>query len=180
MYKLLKNITEELEKIAEKGLSTNNLETTYKLVCMMKDIKNLEYWDCKEEYYDAMLEGGMSDEYSQARKRDSMGRYSSRGNGRMYGGNYDNGSSYRNGRSMNYGRGGYNRDNGHNTYSDYMDSKNSYRSAKDSDCKDRMLAALEQHMTALTEELGEMSRDADCREERETIKRYMTKLQNMM
>lgn len=177
MYKLLKNITEELEKIAEKGLSTNNLETTYKLVCMMKDIKNLEYWDCKEEYYDAMLEGGMSDEYSQARKRDSMGRYS---RGRYGGSSYDNGSSYRGSRGGNYGRGNYSRGNDSNTYYDYMDSKNSYRSAKDSECKDRMLAALEQHMTALTEELGEMSRDADCREERETIKRYMTKLQNMM
>lgn len=32
------------------------------------------------------------------------------------------------------------------------------------DCKQKMLAALEEHMDALTEELEGMSRDADCRE----------------
>ena len=35
-------------------------------------------------------------------------------------------------------------------------------------------------MDALTEELGDMSRDSDCREERETISRYVDKLRKMM
>lgn len=42
------------------------------------------------------------------------------------------------------------------------------------------LAALEEHMDALTEELGDLSKDADCREERETISRYIEKLRKMM
>ena len=79
-YKLMQNIREELDKIAEKGLNTGNLETAYKLIDMLKDMENVEYWKCKEGYYNAVLdemEGsrGQSD-YSERRKRDSMGRYS--------------------------------------------------------------------------------------------------------
>ena len=35
-------------------------------------------------------------------------------------------------------------------------------------------------MDALTEELGDMSRDSDCKEEREVMKRYIEKLRNIM
>ena len=68
-YKLMQNIREELDKIAEKGLNTGNLETAYKLIDMLKDMENLEYWKCKEGYYNAVLdemEGGYSQngEYS--------------------------------------------------------------------------------------------------------------------
>ena len=61
-----------------------------------------------------------------------------------------------------------------------MENKQSYRNGKSEDCKRRMLAALEEHMDALTEELGDLSKDADCREERETISRYIEKLRKMM
>ena len=83
-------------------------------------------------------------------------------------------------RGKHYVRGHYSRATGP-AYDDYMNQKQSYRSGgKDEDCKRRMLAALEEHMDELTEELGEMSKDADCREERETMKRYIEKLRNMM
>ena len=94
-YKLMQNIKDELDKIADKGLNTGNLETAYKLIDMLKDMENVEYWKCKEGYYDAVLaemEGGYSQEgYSQARNRDSMGRYSR--DGMMS--NYDSDNSYR-------------------------------------------------------------------------------------
>ena len=81
--KILEIVCDEMDKIAEKGLTTGNLETAYKLVDMYKDLKTVEGMD---EYYD-------DDEYSQARgrmraKRDSMGRYSRR---------YDDGNSYNDG-----------------------------------------------------------------------------------
>ena len=69
-YKLMQNIREELDKIAEKGLNTGNLETAYKLIDMLKDMENLEYWKCKEGYYNAVLdemEGGYSRMESTAR-----------------------------------------------------------------------------------------------------------------
>ena len=181
-YKMMQNIHEELDKIAEKGLNTSNLETAYKLIDMLKDMENVEYWKCKEGYYNAVLdemEGsrGQSD-YSERRKRDSMGRYS-REDGRTMP-DYENGSSYAR-RGEHYVRGHYSRANGANDpYAEYMDSKQSYRNGKSEDCKRRMLAALEEHMDALTEELGDLSKDADCREERETISRYMDKLRKMM
>lgn len=177
-YKLLQTIHEELDKIADKGLNTNNLETAYKLIDMWKDMENVEYWKCKEEYYNQVMDEMESGEYSEARrKRDSMGRYS-RADGMSQ--SYDNDSSYRGTRGKNYGRSRYSRANGP-AYDDYMNQKQSYRSGvKDEDCKRRMLAALEEHMDELTEELGEMSKDADCREERETMKRYIEKLRNMM
>ena len=182
-YKLMQNIKDELDKIAEKGLNTGNLETAYKLIDMLKDMENVEYWKRKEEYYDTVqdqMEGGYSQngDYSQRRNRDSMGRYS-RADGMMP--DYDRGSSYAR-RGEHYVRGHYSRANGsgNDSYSEYMDSKQSYRNGKSEDCKRRMLAALEEHMDALTEELGEMSKDADCREERETISRYIEKLRKMM
>lgn len=173
-YKLMQNIKDELDKIADKGLNTGNLETAYKLIDMLKDMENVEYWKCKEGYYDTVLaemEGG----YSQARNRDSMGRYSREGD-------YDRENSYRGTRSKHYVRGHYSRANGttEDTYSNYMDKKNSYRAGKDTDCKQRMLAALEEHMDALTNELEEMSRDADCREEKDTMRRYVEKIRNIM
>lgn len=193
-------VEEELGKIAEKGLTTGNLETAYKLIDMYKDLKNTKYWDTKTEYYMAVLDemqGGGYSEAGYSRNGNSMegtysveGSYSNRGgnrsSGRGYsreggnGGGYNQGSSYAN-RGQHYVRGHYSRSDGRDPYMDYMDGKQSYRSSgKSEDCKKRMLEALEDHMEMLTQELGEMSKDSDCREERETIKRYVDKLRNMM
>lgn len=182
MEKMCRIIEEELGKIAEKGLNTSNLETAYKLIDMYKDIKNTEYWDTKCEYYmsvlDEMQEGGNSyamgpdDGYSR-RNRDRRGRYA-RNDG------YDRGHSYAN-RGEHYVRGHYSRSNGEDDYGRYMEHKHSYRSGdKSSDCKQRMLDALERHMDSLTEEIADMSRDADCGEERQVLQKYIDKLKRMM
>lgn len=44
---LCARIEDELSKIADNGLTTGNLEMTYKLIDMYKDIKNTQYWDKK-------------------------------------------------------------------------------------------------------------------------------------
>ena len=46
---LCARIEDELSKIADNGLTTGNLEMTYKLIDMYKDIKNTQYWDKKVE-----------------------------------------------------------------------------------------------------------------------------------
>ena len=191
MQKLCKIIEQELGKIAEKGLTTSNLETAYKLVDMYKDIKNTEYWETKGEYYDTVLmemQGGyserdysmMDDDYSmRGRKRDRMGRYS-RDDGM-------GGQSYaRDGRRGNQGRNQYSRMGdyssnvgGYSTYDRYMDSKQSYRNDKSSDGKQRLMDSLEDYMDDFTEKIKEMHRDADTPEEREMISKFMTKLQNI-
>lgn len=44
---LCARIEDELSKIADSGLTTGNLDMTYKLIDMYKDIKNTQYWDKK-------------------------------------------------------------------------------------------------------------------------------------
>lgn len=94
---------------------------------------------------------------------------------------YDRGSSYGD-ESRNYGTGreNYSRSDGRDTYSDYMTQKQNYRSGKSEDCKRKMLAALEEHLDELTTEMSDMSKDAECREERDLVKRYVEKLRNML
>ena len=154
---------------------------TYKLIDMYKDIKNTQYWDKKVEYYNTVLDE-MRDSYSsdyseRGRKRDSMGRYSSN-DGRMMP-DYDRGNSYAR-RGEHYVRGHYSRSDGRDAYDDYMTQKQSYRSGKSEDCKRKMLAALEEHLDELTTEMSDMSKDAECREERDLVKRYVEKLRDML
>lgn len=189
MEKLCGIIEEELRKISEKGLNTSNIETAYKLVDMYKDLKNTEYWDTKSEYYMAVLDemqGGYSqndghmygDEYS-LRKRDAMGRYSKDGmRGDM---GYESGNSYAKRGSM---RGRYMRDggyahDGYSGYDKYMDSKQAYRSGKSPECKQRLMDTLEEYMDDFSQHMEEMLRDADCAEERTTIKRYLDKIKSI-
>ena len=121
---LCARIEDELSKIADSGLTTGNLEMTYKLIDMYKDIKNTQYWDKKVEYYNTVLDemrSGYNDDYSErGRKRDSMGRYSAN-DGRMMP-DYDRGSSYAR-RGEHYVRGHYSRSDGRDAYDDYMTQK---------------------------------------------------------
>ena len=64
MHKLLEKVEKELDNIAEKGITNSNLDTTYKLIDIYKDIKESKYYETNS--------GG--NEYD-ARMRDSRGRY---------------------------------------------------------------------------------------------------------
>ena len=171
LYRICSKIKEEIDKIAEKGLNTSNLDTAYKLMDMYKDAKNVEYWDTKKEYYESQMDGGYSGEgrggdgYSaRGRKRDSRGRYSRDGGGYARDGGY----SYREG------------GNGTESYNRYMDSKQSFRySGGNGDCKKRLMETLDEYMEDFTQQMEELLRDSDCAEEKETIKRYLGKLKNL-
>ena len=45
MEELLRKVKKELENIGEKGLSSSNLDTTYKLIDIYKDIKEACYYE---------------------------------------------------------------------------------------------------------------------------------------
>lgn len=189
--RLCERLEMEAGKILDKQeMTTGGLDSLYKIIDIMKDLENMKYWDKKCEYYNAVLdemqgwysergysrEGGYSGENGGSSYRGRGGRGYSREGGNSYGG----GSSYAN-RGQHWVRGHYSREEGPDAYDRYMGEKQSYRAeGKTEDCKHRMLAALEDHMEMLTQELGEMSRDSDCREERETIAKYIDKLRNMM
>ena len=179
MKKLCELIESELSKIAEKGLTTSNLETAYKLVDMYKDLKNTEYWETKGEYYDTVLmemQGGyserdysmMDDDYAmRGRKRDRMGRYA-----RNDGMRHDD-------RMRRGGRRDYSMDDGYSMYDRVMDAKQSYRSEKSQDSKQRLMESLEDYMDDFTEKIKEMAHDADSQDERDLINKFMNKLQNI-
>lgn len=149
---MLEVVCEEIDKIAEKGLTTGNLDTAYKLIDMYKDLKTVEGMD---DYYD-------DERYSQARgrmraKRDSMGRYSRR---------YEDGNSY-------------NDDGADYSERRYMDSKRMYRNDHSMASKQTMIADLEDFMSEMHGKLKELKRDADTPEERDTIDKYIKMLERM-
>ena len=150
--KMLEVVCEEIDKIAEKGLTTGNLDTAYKLIDMYKDLKTVEGMD---DYYD-------DERYSKARgrmraKRDSMGRYSRR---------YEDGNSY-------------NDDSADYSERRYMDSKRMYRNDHSMASKQTMIADLEDFMSEMHGKLKELKRDADTPEERDTIDKYIKMLERM-
>lgn len=149
MYKMCEVVQNEIDKIAEKGLTVSNLETAYKLIDMYKDLKTVEG-----------MESYVEEDYSQARgrsraKRDSMGRYSR---------NYEDGNSY---------------NNGDYSERRYMDSKRNYRNDHSMASKQSMLSDLEDFMSDMHDKLKELKRDADTPEERETIEKYVKMLERM-
>lgn len=168
MSRMQERICDELDKIAEKGLTTSNLETAYKLIDMYKDLKTVE----------AMEEAGYSetmayenypmsmamDENSMARgrgrgrnaKRDRMGRYSN--DGMMYDDGMMNSRNYAEAR--------------------YSQAKMDYRNSRAG--KQDVMGALDDKMRELRNELKEMSKDSDFPEERQQIDKYVNMLDKMM
>lgn len=150
MNKMLNVICDEIDKIAEKGLTTSNLESAYKLVDMYKDLKTV----------DAMEEAG----YSEAMSYDGDSMAMRGKNGRY---SRDDGMSNR----QHYVRGHYSREGG-NSYGDYASERYSqakmdYRNSRAG--KQDVMGALNDKMKMLRDEFKEMSKDSDFAEERQKI-----------
>lgn len=99
-------------------------------------------------------------------------------------GDYDNGNSYRRGRSATTGRyvhrPNYSRLSGDDTDMDkYREHKREYSNSRDEGSKGRMLDALEDFMCGLSSMVKQICRDADCREEREIVKKYAREIAEM-
>lgn len=175
--KIMSNICEELDKIADKGLTTSNIETAYKLVDMYKDLKTVR----------AMDEAGYSDTMGMEQYPVSMRGYDDRGNsmakrGEHYvRGHYSrddgmsmNGMSMNSMNGMNSGR-RYSRDMAEERYSQAkMDYRNSRAGKQD------VMESLNQKMQELKKELEEMSKDSDFPEERQKIDKYVQMLDKVM
>ncbi len=177
MRDLLEKVEKELEKIGDKGLTSSNLDTTYKLIDIYKDIK-------ESEYYKKMCEGGESYD---ARGRDSRGRYT-----RSYN---DDDYDARGGRGS---RGGYN-ERGGNRYShyypwddrmeryfermsdgmdDYNEGRDRYRDG-DSQDREQMLKGIEMAMSALVSFVESLYDHAETSREKDVIKEHIEKLKKL-
>lgn len=169
MHKLRENAEKELRAIEEKGLSQTNIDNAYKLVEIMKGVDKIEL----------MQEGS-----GYSRDRYSMdGVDYSRDGGRSRD-DYENGNSYRRGRNQRNGqyvhRPNYSRLSGEDADMDeYRNRKREYSNSRDEESKGRMLDALEDVMCGVSAMAKQICRDADCREEREIVKKYAKEIAEM-
>lgn len=161
MHKLRENAEKELKAIEEKGLTSSNLDNAYKLVEIMKGVDKIEMMQDGEGGYSRDREDYGRDRYS----RDD----------------YDNGNSYRRGRNQRTGqymhRPNYSRLAGDDTDMDrYKEDKKNYSNSRDGRDKDRMLDSLETLVANVCDMVAQVYRDCDCPEEREVIKRHISRL----
>lgn len=173
--KLRENAEKELKILEDNGLEKGNVELTGKLVEMVKGLYKIEMMQDGGEYSRDGYSRDMED-YSRER-----GEYSRNGN---YSNDYDNGNSYRRGRSATTGRyvhrSNYSRLSGDDTDMDkYREHKREYSNSRDEGSKGRMLDALEDFMCGITSMVKQICRDADCREEREIVKKYAREIAEM-
>ena len=176
MHKLRENAEKELKAIEEKGLTSSNLDNAYKLVEIMKGVDKIEM----------MQDGGgySRDGYSRDMEDYSRDGGYGGGNSRDRGysrDNYDNGNSYRRGRNQRNGqymhRPNYSRLSGDDTDMDeYRNRKREYSNSRDEGSKEKMLRALDDFMSGVCGMMKQLTKDADCREEREVIQGWCQKI----
>lgn len=165
MHRLLERVEKELNTVADKGLTSSNLDSTYKLIDIYKDIK-------ESEYYESKLKDDSSS-YDMPRSRDSRGRYndSDRYNRR---GDWD---------SDRYGM-YYPGDERTERYieriRDGMGRYNAGRSRyRDGDSSDRMVDGIEMTMSAICMFVESLMDYAETSQEKEVIRKHINKLKNM-
>lgn len=169
-------VCEKMEKelsalMDETKLTPNALDNAFKMVDIIKDIKNMEYWDKKCEYYKNLMGG----EYSR-----ENGEYS-RNNEDYSRDNYDNENSYRRGRNQRTGeymhRPNYSRLSGDDTDMDrYKEDKRQYSNSRDGGDKERMLDSLERLVVNVCDMVVQIDRDCDCVDERDIIFKHVKNL----
>lgn len=160
MDELMRKVKKELETIGDKGLTSSNLDTTYKLIDIYKDIKEACYYDTKVE----KMEHEDEDSYG-ARRRDGRGRYMNSDE------HWDNSRSYplkdRDERYLNRVREGI--------YT-YNEGKERYR---DGEGKERMLEGVEMAMGALVNFVEYMMDYAETNQEKEVVRKYIEKMKKL-
>lgn len=166
MHKLLEKVEKELENIANKGLNSSNLDTTYKLIDIYKDIK-------ESSYYEEMTEKGGS--YDAPRSRDSKGRYMDSDYKRLYDKNDSWGEERygmypyedRTERYLNRIRDGIDK---------YNVGKDRY---KDSGSQERMIDGIELTMDAICMFIESLVDFAETSQEKEIIRKHIGKIKNI-
>lgn len=151
---LLKRVKKELDTIADKGITSSNLETTNKLVDIYKDIK--EICSMEEDTYDARgnRSGGSR----------SSGRY----NDNDYNARYNHYPlDERTERYFTRIREGM---------EDYNEGKNRYR---DGGSDARMIDGIEMTMGAIVNFIESLMDIAESSQEKEVVRRYINKIRNV-
>lgn len=154
MELLLKRVKKELDNIADKGITSSNLETTYKLVDIYKDIKEVN--EKSDDSYDA-------------RRRGSDGRYKAgwddyKMSDDRYGHHPMNEKTERYLTRMKEGM------------EDYSEGKGRYR---DGGSEQRMIDGIEMTMGAIISFVECLIDYAETSQEKEIVRKYVNKLKNV-
>lgn len=180
MEKLLRNVKKELQHIADEGLNSSNLETTFKLVDIAKDIGEIEEQEQKKmrEYRD--YPG--YDNYSDYGRRGVPGS----GRGRYSEGGYSDGgySDYGRRGVPGSGRGGYRSDDRiERNIERLMEGSEIYRYGRDrymgGGTKEQMKDGLENMMYAICTLVENLMECAETPEEKEIIHKHLKKMSNL-
>ncbi len=199
LKKLEELVTKELEQITEKGLSNANLETTYKLMDILKDIKEVEEAGKETKGGEEEMKyferggrggrGGYNGMYPMDYGEYNEGGYNARGGGGYnQGGGYNNqgggggynGYSARNGRYQHYGpdieRFYEKLDRMMECVEEYFMGKNRYH---DGAHPGHMVEGLEKTMYAVCTLVESLMDTAETPEEKETIRKHIEKIKNL-
>lgn len=177
MHKLLENTEKELKQIEEIGLNSNNVDNTFKLTTIAKNIYKIEDYKkggSRMRYFDYNRGGYNDSEYGARRYRDNNYRDSDYPMYDDYGRRGVPGS----------GRGRYRGDEKINEHLDrimdsadmYMYGRERYRDSGDSD---RVVEGLEKLMYAVCTFVESTMDFAETSEEKEIVRKHIQKMKNL-
>ena len=180
MHKLLEKVEKELHNIAEKGISSANLDTTYKLIDIYKDIKESEYYQSE---IDEEKGGG---EYNMPQRRDGRGRYMDDGYDRYYDDRRYDRDSRREGSweaSGRYGNYPYVDERTRRYVDRMMEGVDAYNEGRDryrhGDNEDRMVDGIEMAMAAVCMFVESLAEFAETPKEKEIIRKHLEKMKKI-
>lgn len=159
MKELLRKVEKELENIGEKGITSSNLDTAYKLIDIYKDIKEA----C---YYEDQINN--EDSYG-ARERDSRGRYRDWDNH-----DYRDYNDYKNYPLNERDERYFNRIK--EGLFNYNEGKNRYR---DGQSKEKMIDGVDMAMGALVNFVEYMMDNTETSQEKDVIRKHIEKLKKI-
>lgn len=157
MRELLEKVEKQLESIGDKGLTSSNLDTTYKLIDIYKDIKEAKYYEDMCHGGGNMYEarGGRGGNYNDNYNRWDEG-YNTRG-----------WTIYPNERTERY----------MTRMRDGMETYNAGRNRyRDGGSNDRMVEGIEMTMEAIVKFIESLMDLAETPQEKEIVKKYIDKI----
>ena len=154
-------VTKELKQYSSTELNEDDLDIMYKLVDVIKDLENFDYWNCKKEAIKMRYDYG---DYSDGGYSGNYGRRGVPGTGR--------------GRYRGYSDGEEMIEDMRESYGAYSESRNAYHRGNYSAGQDSM-EALEDTMRLFTEFAQKMIQEVDSPEAKQIIKKHLRKISQM-
>lgn len=156
---LKEKVEEQLKKVVEQGVTASNVDFTYKLVDIHKDLANEEYWKIKEEKYMREYGEGYNEGY---------GRRGVPGSGRYRG-------EYGRRGVKGTGRGRYR---GEDAMMEMQEAYEEYNEASEYGAENGMVKSVEGIMKNIYEIVDELS-EAEVPEVMHVIQKYTRKMQEI-